>query len=260
MLKKIMNKMPLKHSKHTVIMNPTHYYLASYPKSGNTWARFLLAYALTDASDTISFKEIGKFIPDSHRNEDISIINDNTSIFNNLSRQIIKTHAPYCTQYNKSIYLIRDGRDVLTSYYHWINARKESHVKLIELIQGNMASGLWGTHVLGWLEGPCNKKLILKYEDFLKDTVRQLELVFSFLDLPSDKERIIKAIELASFKKMQNMERNDGLFDGHQESSKKSLFVRSGSAGDWKSLFTKSDIDLFWTYHGRAMEAAGYSK
>ena len=85
-------------------------FLVSYPKSGNTWLRFLLAYCLFDIEPgRVNFHNIENFIPDMYVNWPNR----------NLARpRIIKSHEKFTKNYPRVIYLYRDGRDVMVSYYY----------------------------------------------------------------------------------------------------------------------------------------------
>ena len=236
-----------------------HYHIVSFPKSGNTWVRFLLANILCDQSIHITFKNIGSYIPDSHRIYDLNVIYDSSSIFNSLKTQFVKSHSCYDPDFKNIIYMVRDGRDALTSFYHWINARRKEHVTLSEIINGNIGnSGLWSKHVLGWLKVRCNNKMILKYEDLTKDTLGEFKKILDFAEIKIDDNRIQRAIKLSSVENMKKIESKYGLFDGDNKFSKKTPFVRKGTCGDWKNLFQEDDIKLFWEYHQEAMQVMNY--
>lgn len=240
--------------------DPKHYYVVSYPKSGNTWVRFLLANTLYPESDMITFQRLGELIPDSHRIKDCRYIYDTHSIFNKLPVQLVKTHSFYSSRYQNVIVIVRDGRDVITSYYHWINARVKKHVPLSTIIRGEDGHGLWSEHVLGWAKGSCHKKLIVRYEDLLQDTAKELQRMLTFIELEVDPQLITRTIDLSSFEKMRAIEKKHGVFDGHIEAIKKIPFVRKGTSGDWRTLFREEDLEIFWKYNMQGMIEYGYIK
>jgi len=98
--------------KQSNLIDKADYLLVSYPKSGNTWVRFLLTSYLTNKPAT--FHDIAIIIPDDHM---VSTYKNN-----NKRPSIVKTHKILLTEIKKKkiIYLIRDGRDVAVSYYHYL--------------------------------------------------------------------------------------------------------------------------------------------
>ena len=90
-------------------------FLVSYPKSGNTWVRFLLANLLKEGDELIDFKSAIKYVPE------IGIHNDELV---NLKRpRIIKSHELYNAKYPKVVYIVRDPRDVYVSYFHYLKKK-----------------------------------------------------------------------------------------------------------------------------------------
>ena len=84
-------------------------FIVSYPKSGNTWLRFIIANMLT--KELVTMKNIDEFVPD--------IYNFKKQINAKGEPRFIKTHNVNLKQYPKTIYIHRDYRDVLVSYYHF---------------------------------------------------------------------------------------------------------------------------------------------
>jgi tetratricopeptide (TPR) repeat protein len=98
---------------------PDDIFITSYPKSGNTWLRFLLANLLKQQDEEIDFHTVHNYVPEVGKQEEI---------IKTLRRpRVMKSHAPYISEYPKVIYLIRDGRDVYSvedrvpRVYPWVN-------------------------------------------------------------------------------------------------------------------------------------------
>lgn len=244
---------------------PHYYYLASFPKSGNTWVRFLLANII--AEQEIGLRGFGRFVPDSHLKGDLAYMADADSPFNQAPRQFVKTHYRYQPEFQNAIYVVRDGRDALTSYYHWINARRATPISLRDIITGNTVWGLWSDHVMGWLRGRCNR-LMVKYEDLYADTAGELRRILDFARISATDDQIAGAVKAASFESMREKERElkgDGpaappAADAAASPDGKVMFVRKGGSGDWRNLFSPEEEALFWRHHRTGMEAAGYAE
>lgn len=239
-------------------------YLASYPKSGVTWLQFLLANALANGED-VGWREFGRSVPDAHSDEEIAYMNDPGSVFNRLPVQFVKAHYPYRREFRSAVYLARDGRDAITSYYYFLNDHCQRSVPLGDLIKGRTDFGSWQDHVLGWLNGGCPNLLVVKYEDLRLDTVGTLSRIFSFVGCDVSSEAMERAIAASTFDRMRRAE-----LDSYQQEGRaitgdslhegKGLFVRKGKVGDWRNLFREDDVRLFWTHQGRGMRALGYEE
>ncbi|WP_028457975.1 sulfotransferase domain-containing protein [Chloroflexus sp. Y-396-1] len=227
---------------------PDFYYLASFPKSGNTWVRFLLANLL--AGRELELQGFGRYVPDSHIKGDLAYMADPTTPFNQMRPRFVKTHLYYRPIFRRAIYIVRDGRDAMTSFYHWRNRRSGKPVSLREIIVGETYWGRWSDHVLGWLNSGC-ELLVVKYEDLYADTAGQLRRILDFCHLHASEEQIAAAVAASSFERMRAKEKA-------AQGAETPLFVRKGGSGDWRNLFSPADEDLFWQYHRAGMIAAGY--
>ena len=242
------------------VPDPRHWYIVSFPKSGNTWMRFLLAHVLFPDEETVTFQNLGSMVPDACWQQDRQLMRDSSTPFARCAHPFVKTHDPYSPEYRRVLYIVRDGRDALVSYFHWLNARRETPMTLAEIVRGEGQHGSWSEHVLGWLRGDADAKVVVKYEDLLADTAGELRKVLAATGVPADDATIERAVRLSSFDSMKRVEREHGLFDGNKAVSKAMPFVRKGQAGGWRTLFDEENLALFWQIHGEAMRAAGYEQ
>lgn len=245
--------------------NENDYFLISFPKSGNTWVRFLLANLMKEGEEIITLKNIGEYIPDIYIPFQREYLSKNESLFNSLPVKIIKTHDPYMKVYNDKqiIYIVRDGRDTLNSYYYYINSRKKEKVTIKDLLEGLKGNeyGMWHNHILGWEKANCKKKLIIKYEELLSRPFFEVRKILDFVKLQVQEEKIEQALELASFDKLKTIEKEFGGINKIDSSNdKKTPFFRKGQIGDWRNNFTKEDEEEFWKIYGEAMHVFGYKK
>ena len=239
------------------------FYLASFPKSGNTWIRFIIANLLSGNRD-VNLKNLMKYIPDSHVEEQVKYVINEKNIFNQFNFQFIKTHdLKNRYYYNKNIiYVVRDGRDVINSYFHYINARNNEKLNIEDIILNNHDSpfGSWSDHILSWCSDVRENFFLLKYENLLKEPFNEMSNLLSAINWKIENNKLKQAIEKSSFDKLQKIEKKKGIMFDQKLLQKDSLFFRSGRLGDWKNYFSSKNNDLFWEKHGLAMNKLGYKR
>jgi len=225
-------------------------WLASYPKSGNTFLRSLLSsyYFSKDGNFTFDLlKNIQQF-PSSELFDKIGInLNDKYEVAKNYIKtqelinksnnlQFWKTHSSFCKMYNKFnfsdlnnsvgvIYLVRDPRNVITSFANHNSKKIDETTNLLlnDLAIGNEKNevevylGSWAFNFNSWkIYKSSNKYLLVKYEDLVRDTKKVFISILEFINKLSNKNLFIddnkvkKVIETTNFKYMKNLERNYG--------------------------------------------------
>jgi Sulfotransferase domain len=235
-------------------------FLVSYPKSGNTWLKFMLTYLLSGReadfdSDSETIGEVG-----SHRATPAVLPGEG---------RLIKSHEPYSGLqrrfYRKAIYLIRDGRDVAVSYYYTLIRRglyEGEFGPFLRLFLGGGVDGYgpWHEHVESWLASPLRQNgslLVVKYEDFLKEPARNLSGAMEFLGMPATRDRVEEAIQTYSAERMRERERRSRF---HSEQKRQDImFVRTAGPGDWARTFSKKDEELFTRVTGDLLQRLGYA-
>ncbi len=231
-------------------IHPDDVFLVSYPRSGNTWVRFLLANLLKKAGETIDFHNIHEYIPEKGRNNDII----NTLLF----PRIIKTHSTYKANFPRVIYLVRDGRDVYVSYYHYRLKILPENCSFSEFLRMDDHSPcLWGDHVESWLnhEGQLSGILLVYYESLLSDPAAELKRMVDFIGIQITEEEINQAVHASRFENMREIDQTKGRkynLTGADE------FIRKGIKGDWQNQFSLDDIEFFKKREGKVLIALGY--
>jgi hypothetical protein len=240
---------------------PDDRFLVSYPRSGNTWTRFLIANLLFPEQE-VSFLNIDYLIPD--------VININRRTLAKIPRpRLIKSHEYFDPGYKKVIYIVRDPRDVVISYYffHLKQGFIEDSYPLPEFIRRFVAGEVdpifasWGQHVASWLATRFNRSdfLFLRYEDMKANTVRELSKVAQFLDIEHTPARLNKAVEASSAERMRELEKRDEYrWIGTRKRRKDVRFVRTATAGGWRTLLSEEDIAKIEHAWGALMKSLGY--
>ncbi len=236
-------------------------FLTSYPRSGNTWTRFLVGN-LVHTEEAVTFLNVERLVPDMYKHGD--------HYLRHLPRpRILKSHEVFDPRYKKVIYIVRDPRDVAISNYHWeMKQRAVSEACPIEeflpqWIEGKVWDrlGNWGDHVTSWLStrGERDGFVILRYEDLIKDPARELIKVANLLGIEPTKERLARAAELSSADRMRKLEETQGKkWVQTRYTRQDKPFVRKASSGGWKSVLPPQSVEQIEAAWGHRMISLGY--
>lgn len=227
-------------------------FLVGYPKSGNTWMQNLIA-GLQFGIDTryLTDKLTQLLIPNVH----------GFSAYKRLGTcTCFKSHFLPRPEYRRVIYIVRDGRDAMISYYHMRNAESKEPVSLERMIVDG--EGLfpckWHQHVEQWHANPFNANmLIVRYEDLHSDPLQQMKRISQFMGLERDDESLQRCIDGNSFATMQKKEKEFG-WDNPNWNPEHS-FVRKGKVGGYKDDFPEDLVLKFESEASEQLLAYGYS-
>jgi hypothetical protein len=269
-------------------------WLASYPKSGNTWLRaFLHNYIaepnapysinrLVDLSASeanalfyephdkrpasqYSISEAQKLRPRVHR--DLTRLHDDL-VFVKTHNACLSVHGiPLCTPEvtDAAIYMMRDPRDVAVSYAAYVG---QSVDRIIGFMNKSQAAnrgtdaqvfellGSWSMHVDSWTRQGNGKLLVLRYEDLLARPVEGFGKVIAFLGGAVETERLERAIGFSSFPILAAQEAAGGYAANAPGSA--SAFFRVGKAGQWREVLTDAQRLRVEADHHAVMRKFGY--
>jgi hypothetical protein len=182
--------------------------------------------------------------------------------------RIVKSHQYFDPRYPRVIYIVRDPRDVSLSEYHAKRKRKRisDDYPIGDFIHHFLAGetcdyGSWGEHVASWLSTRYGQPgfLLLRYEDMLQDTERELSRVATFVGLNSTPELIRQAVRSSSVEKMRNLEKSQAqLFNATKDTRQDILFVRDAQAGGWHSALPESSVLQVEQAWGHMIRWLGY--
>jgi Sulfotransferase domain len=241
---------------------PDDTFLVSYPRSGNTWTRFLIAnFVYPDKQ--VSFLNIEKLIPDTSSQS-------NRALKRTPRPRIIKTHEYFDHRYPKTIYIVRDPRDIALSYYDF--QRKYSQIEddypleryVDDFVSGRLISadwGTWGENTASWIftRGRRKEFLLLRYEDMMKDTVSELARIACFMGIDPETSRLKRAVELSSADRMRQLEKQEqNQWIATKNRRKDIPFVGKAKAGGWRTSLPESCVRQIEAAWGDVMTAVGY--
>ena len=274
-------------------------WLASYPKSGNTWIRLFLDSLFSSSKEfNINQNYITQFPLRKHFEGITKNINDQSEFAKNCVNaqsklnfdkkiKILKTHnalwnfnnGKYSfTDENNTlgvIHIVRDPRSIVTSILNYFH--KDSYESAIEFMTtdkvlggGDDASGLptivgsWVNHYKSWKKFKKNY-LLIKYEDLLRNSEDEFFKITNFLNTVANydfsNEKIISSIKNCEFNNLSNQEDAYG-FDGNSETNKQKnqKFFHLGPKNKWQDILTDEVKNKVELLFENEMKEIGYLK
>ena len=246
----------------SLAVRPDDTFLVSYPRSGNTWTRFLIANLL-HPGEPVTFANIEYLVPDTEAQSS-----------RHLKRipgpRFIKSHEYFDHRYPRVIYIVRDPRDVVLSYYDF--QRKYQQIAdcyplepyVSDFVNGRLSSADWGTwaeNVASWIATRHNRKnfLLLRYEDMIADTPGELLRIADFLEHKTSPRELDQVIECSSAERMRELEeRQSDLWVSTKNKRKDIPFIGTASAGDWRSKLPAASVLEIETAWGPLLRFLNY--
>ena len=261
-------------------------WIASYPKSGNTWVRSIIHAGLTGSLDinrlSITSRGFASKVAELHRGKIALQFPEEASSFwatcqrrlsfdLNGKKAFLKTHNaavkcggekfPLTDTSNGVIYIVRDPRDVIISYsnHYRIEPREafdrihsqHNHIWATDSLERFEFLSRWDTHVLSW-NSLSIPKLFLRYEDMLETPERSIKKIFEFLDL----EPVISTEKIVDLTNFANLSKQEAV-NGFNEGVNGATFFNQGKSQQWKDLDLALLNEVTEAF-GEAMGVFGY--
>ncbi|MGI5286728.1 sulfotransferase domain-containing protein [Nonomuraea polychroma] len=220
-------------------------WVASFPRSGNTFLRIILkqlygvytstvydvdGVATRLGPDLIGFEERPFSIEEMRASEKL---------------HFVKTHRQRAGEEDRAICLIRDGRDSTTSWAHLTGAPDiEAEIRTIINRRDKVGTGSWGQNVLSWLRPPAPHRVMLRYEELIREPRQTVEKALATL---APTLRPLPDARIPTFAELHQV-------DGD--------FFRRGHTGTHSDELSDELHQLFWSRPDNvtAMELLGYSR
>ena len=225
-------------------------WLASYPKSGNTWVRsFLSAYYYSD-DGKFNFKllnNIKQFPSRDFFNRKILNVEDASDNWLIAQSRIkskgevcfLKTHNVFGAYKGKNfttseftlgaIYIVRDPRNVITSLMNHYSLNENEALSMINSVYRNLRDennpedysnysfiSSWANNFRSWKLSKSVETLIIKYEDLENNRFRTFKKIINFTDKlmklnnKIDFEKLKSSIESTNFDILKKKEELEG--------------------------------------------------
>lgn len=268
-------------------------WLASYPKSGNTWLRAFLHNLLRNVDEPYDINRLSDFtLSDSQAawyqafdprpieqwtKEEVAAARPRVheamtkafpdSVFVKTHNALVEDrgHSMITMEHTAgAIYVIRNPLDVVISHSHHYALTVDQSIFVLNRpdVEGENEGryvyewhGSWSRHVASWTSIPNPSLLTVRYEDMGEDPHEAFGRVAAFLRLNPSRERLHKAIRLSSFKQLREMEEKHGF---RERTVKSDRFFRAGRAGQWRDTLTAAQVDAVVEANREMMSRFGY--
>jgi len=270
-------------------------WLASYPKSGNTWVRSFLATYFRNPEQPLDINQLYTFaygdgfltvyehVSGMSREEMTPEIirqlrpqvhrwmggNPNQTVF-------CKTHSglgneggvPLITPDATAgaIYVIRNPLDLAVSLAHHMQCGYGRAVEIMgtrdKIIGGDPNEhlpgtvGAWHQNVQGWLKAEGLTRHVMRYEDMHNKPGPTFRALVRFLGLPVEVQRLRKAIRFTSFNELSKQEARQGFIEARPDGAVS--FFRRGRVGQWREVLTDAQVAQLIEEQGKPMRENGY--
>jgi hypothetical protein len=268
-------------------------WLASYPKSGNTWLRAFLANLISGGSGPVDINSLRLFGFSDTRADLYELASGKPfealdlphlhRLRPNVHRLITKTKAGtvYVKTHNAiavrdgiptitpevtvgAIYILRNPLDVAVSYAHHF-AMEIDHVieamaspdNYLDTVDRSTFSylGSWSKHVEGWTTAPGLNAHVVRYEDMLKRPMPTFRGVASYLGLGATRDGVKRAIEFSSFDELKGQETKHGF---RERGPSRETFFHQGRAEAWRNVLSAAQVDRVVQTQGEVMRRYEY--
>ncbi|HEX5124812.1 MAG TPA: sulfotransferase domain-containing protein [Rhodanobacteraceae bacterium] len=268
-------------------------WLASYPKSGNTWIRAFLANLVANRSDPVPLNDLPKYCDDEARPEffgtvagkpstelspdEIAEIRPRVHAYiaaNARGTRFVKTHN-YAGAFNGhplhnaevtagAIYVVRNPLDVAVSMTHHFGLTVDEAID--RLGNENVATandalfvmqllGSWSLHVKSWADLESERILVVRYEDLLEKPAKHFAKVAKLVGIGQDRARIERAVKHAGFGTLSSLEKKHGFVEA---SDKATRFFRTGRMNQWREALSREQVQRIIGAHREQMTRFGY--
>ncbi len=271
-------------------------WLASYPKSGNTWLRSLLTCCLLAPGQRLDINQLaGQGAASREALDDLLGIATGDCTADEVRRLLplayrawsgmsggphfLKTHDAYALTPASEplfpseatrcvVHIVRDPRDVAVSaMHHWGLSLEDTLARMNNRQQwvatrADLAPTVpqhlsdWSGHADSWM-GSGLPRLTLRYEDLRADPAGVFRRVVAYIGLAVPEDRLHAALDACALENLQAQERASSFRERQPGST--APFFRSGRVGGWRSVLTAEQARCLVAAHGSMMERLGYA-
>ena len=258
-------------------------WIASYPKSGNTWVRFIVANLMNPR--LASSAQVEQIIPDVHagfREADLA----GDGVLHVKTHLVFGDQMPFRDASSAAVYIVRNPLDVLVSNFNYRKLLVGSRAAALPVQQrllgyvedfiryGGDAEwiykglGTWAENVDSWL-GPAMplRRLVIRYETLRERPHHVIAELAAFLGLAPTADAIARVVAKTSFAAMRRMEEREiakakrGFFmnPAFQWSHAQGMrFMHQGRIGAYREVLSDEQLERALDRFGPPMRRLGY--
>lgn len=268
-------------------------WLASYPKSGNTWTRVFLANYIFNRTAPMPINQVhrlgmGDSIEKAYRlvaggRFDLANYRQSLALRDKVLKGIVnndadinfvKTHnrrtrafgveliPPHLTR--SAVYILRNPLDMVLSYARQYGMTPAAAVTAIGRSDNSTAGangtvaqflGSWSEHVRSWAGCHRFPVLVLRYEDMQSDPAAAFTRVLRHIGIPLDPARVARAVGFSSFDELRRQEDAAGFVERSPNTER---FFHSGRSGAWRAELAPELAARIRAEHEAVMRDYGY--
>lgn len=268
-------------------------WLASYPKSGNTWLRVFMANYLLNRPDPVPINDVFQVAfgdsllgfyakvagrPVDPRNE-AAVLALRHRVLEAITRNgapnnLVKTHNLNVRMAGTflipadltrlGVYILRNPLDMALSYADHYGLTADQVAEAIASPSNRVVAdannvmqylGSWSQHVKSWTEARDFPVLTMRYEDMHADPQGQFSRLIERLGFKVDPERLDRAIRFSSFRELRRQEDQAGFRERTRHAER---FFRAGTTGQWRDKLPEAVAERICRDHGPVMKRHGY--
>jgi hypothetical protein len=240
-------------------VRPDDTFIVSYPRSGNTWLRFLCAN-LIHSEVQVDYSNIEALVPDIY-------VTSELALRASAGPRILKSHEAFDPRYRRVIYAVRDPRDVILSQYTTLRRVRRDLVNgaFAEFVERQLRGefdawfGSWSANVNSWIHHDRADVdfLLIRYEDIRRDGAAVARKIASFLGLSCSDDEIGNAMAKSSRGRMQQLYEDSGAELKHAVGAANAGHLQPNDRGS-EALLTPEIEALIRSRYGATMAALGY--
>lgn len=267
------------------------YWIASYPKSGNTWTRAVLTSLITGGLKG-QLDSLSEIIPDEnsgsfyapylrkpiHEASNAELAQVRPLAHRAMAKQtpnflLLKTHSMVAVHHGTAtitpdvtagaVYLLRNPLDIAVSYSDFRERDVDKTIALMnqsgrELDRPRLGAyemvGSWSENVGSWTK-PHDRIIVTRYEDLLDDPPQHFGKIVRFLKMDVTEAQLAAAVEESSFENLRAVEASAGFTERPPQAK---AFFRSGRTGEWRERLSEAQVAKVVSANRELMKRFGY--
>ena len=253
-------------------------WLVSYPKSGNTWFRFII-FHLVHGRLPENSRELDEFLNSRPRLRPTDRFKKSHANVSTLSAKlepqdkVIYIHRhPLDVLQSAANYAVLTGEISIDDRPQWIDAYIENGGHPLWFLPP-FEAGPWSENISGWVSSEAAPTLIISYEAALSDPLQEIRRLAKFLSFDLDEATLLACAERTTFEALRAFEESElnaarkdnepkGRFSDRRrlEAADDGVrFFNKGSADAWRDTLDKQQAQKAWTRFKDVAELLGYS-